>query len=117
MRRTAFLLFTLLALGTMIWAQQPMGFKGTRNATLSEQAKVGTQILPAGQYRITHAMDGAQHIMVFKQGKQEYRVKCNLEPLNEKAKATQFWYQDDASGQRVLQAMVFEGDTVRHVMQ
>jgi hypothetical protein len=117
MRKTALLLLTLLGLGTMIWAQQAAGFKGTRTVTLSEQARVGTELLPAGEYKLTHTMEGAEHIMVFKKGKQEYRVKCNMEPLQAKANNTQFFYRDDASGQRVLEAMVFQGDTVRHVVE
>ncbi len=116
MRKTALLLLTLLGLGTMLWAQQLTGFKGTRTVSLSEQAKVGAQVLPAGEYKVTHTMEGTEHIMVFKQGKQEYRVKCNLQPLTAKADATQAWYEPDASGQRVLQAIVFRGDTVKHVM-
>jgi hypothetical protein len=117
MRKTALLLLTLLGLGTMIWAQQAAGFKGTRTVTLSEQARVGTELLPAGEYKLTHTMEGAEHMMVFKNGKQEYRVKCNMEPLQAKANNTQFFYHNDASGQRVLEAMVFQGDTVRHVVE
>ncbi len=116
MRKTAFLLVMLVGVGVMMWAQQPAGFTGTRTVVLTEQAKAGSQVLPAGEYRVTHAMEGPEHIMVFKQGKQEYRVKCNLEPLNAKAGATQFWYEPDGSGPRVLQAIVFRGDTVKHVM-
>lgn len=116
MRKTAFLSLILLGLGVMVWAQQPAGFKGTRTVVLSEQAKIGTQVLTAGEYKVTHVMEGAEHIMVFKQGKQEYRVKCNLEPLSAKADATQVWYEPDANGARVLQAIVFRGDTVRHVI-
>jgi hypothetical protein len=116
MRKTALLLLTLLSLGVMLWAQGPAGFKGTKTVLLSEQAKVGTQVLAAGEYKVTHEMNGSEHIMVFKQGKQEYRVKCNLEPLNAKADATQFWYEPDGSGPRVLQAIVFKGGTVRHVV-
>ncbi len=116
MRKTALLLLTLLGLGVMLWAQQPAGFKGTRTITLSEQAKVGTQVRAAGEYRVTHVMEGAEHIMVFKQGKQEYRVKCNLVPLSAKADNTQVWYEPDANGARMLQAIVFRGDTVRHEM-
>jgi hypothetical protein len=115
MRKTALLVLTMLALGIMVWAQQPAGFKGTRTVDLTEKAKVGTQILAAGQYRVTHEMEGSEHIMIFKKGKEQYRIKCNLEPLQAKATATQFWYETDASGERVLQAVVFRGDTVRHV--
>ena len=117
MRKTALLLMTVLGLGTMMWAQQAAGFKATRTVMLSEQAKVGTHVLAAGEYRVTHTMEGAEHIMVFKKGKQEYRVKCNMEPLQAKANNTQFFYNNDASGQRVLQAMIFQGDTVRHVVE
>ncbi len=116
MRKTAILLVMLVGVGVMMWAQEPAGFKGTRTVVLTEKAKVGAQVLPAGEYKVTHAMEGSEHIMVFKQGKQEYRVKCNLEPLNAKATATQLWFQPDNSGDRILQAMVFRGDTVRHVL-
>jgi hypothetical protein len=116
MRKTAFLLLTLLGLSVMLCAQQPVGFKAKRTVLLSEQAKVGAQVLPAGEYKVTHVMEASEHIMVFKQGKQEYRVKCNMEPLNAKANQTQFWYESDSSGQRVLQTMVFQGDTVRHII-
>ena len=115
MRKTALLVVTTLALGITVWAQQAGGFKGTRTVDLTEKAKVGAEVLAAGQYRVTHEMEGSEHIMIFKRGKEEYRIKCNLEPLQAKANTTQFWYATDASGERVLQAMVFRGDTVRHV--
>lgn len=114
MRKTALLLLTLLGLGAMAWAQEGAGFKGTRTVMLSEQAKVGTQLLGAGQYKVTHTMEGTEHIMLFKKGKQEYRVKCALKPMDAKATQTQFWFQNEESGPRVLQAIVFQGDTVRH---
>jgi hypothetical protein len=113
MRKTAILLLTIVGLGVALWAQQA-GFRGTRTVVLAEQAKVGAQVLPAGQYRVTHTMEGAEHIMVFKGAKQEYRIKCNLQPLQEKADNTQYYYEH-ASGERVLEAIVFRGDTVRHV--
>ncbi|HEU5335123.1 MAG TPA: hypothetical protein VFU27_04125 [Terriglobales bacterium] len=115
MRKTALLVLTTLALGLMVWAQQPAGFKGTRTVDLSEQAKIGSQVLAKGEYRVTHEMEGSEHIMIFKKGKDQFRFKCNLEPLQAKANATQFWYATDASGSKVLEALVFRGDTVRHV--
>ncbi|HLK33318.1 MAG TPA: hypothetical protein VKT29_09525 [Terriglobales bacterium] len=115
MRKTALLLFTLLGLGMMVRAQQPTGFTGTKMLTLTEQSKVGAQVLAAGEYRVTHTMEGAEHIMIFKKGKQEFRIKCNLEALNAKADATQLWFETDGNGQRVLTAAIFRGDSVRHV--
>lgn len=117
MRKTALLVLTTLALGLMVWAQQPAGFKGSRTVDLSEQARVGTQLLAAGQYRVTHEMEGSEHIMVFKKGKEQFRIKCSLVPLEAKANATQFWYGTDPNGARILEAMVFRGDTVRHVFE
>jgi hypothetical protein len=116
MRKTGLLLLMLLGLGAMMWAQGAAGFKGTRILILSEQAKVGAQVLPAGEYKVAHVMEGSEHIMVFKNGKQEFRLKCTLEPLSAKADNTQTWYEADANGQRVLQAIVFRGDNVKHVM-
>jgi hypothetical protein len=115
MRKTALLLLTVLGLGVMVWAQAPAGFKDTRTVALAETAKVGTEVLPAGEYKVTHVMEGAEHIMIFKARKQEYRIKCNMEPLNAKAKVTQFEYKTE-DGQRVLESMVFQGDTVKHVI-
>ena len=114
MRKTALLLLTVLGLGVTVWAQAPMGFKGTRTVALAEAAKIGTEVLAAGEYKVTHVMEGAEHIMIFKGRNQEYRIKCSMEPLNAKAKVTQFEYKTE-DGQRVMQTMVFQGDTVRHV--
>ena|SRR5690242_10254754 len=116
MRKTALLVLTVLGLGVMLWAQGGAGFKGNRTVVLSEQTKVGAHVLAAGEYKLTHTMEGAEHIMVFKKGKQEYRVQCNLEPLTAKADQTQFWYEPDASGQRTLKVMIFQGDRVRHLL-
>lgn len=115
MRKTALLLLTLLGLGMMVWAEGPTGFKGTKTVVLTEQTKVGAQVLPAGEYKVAHVMEGSEHVLIFKKGKQEYRAKCNMEPLNEKATADQIWF-DSEGGQRLMQAMVFRGDTVRHVI-
>lgn len=114
MRKTALMLLTVFGLGLFLWAQRPMGFTGSRTVILSQDALVGNQILPAGMYKITHQMEGAEHIMIFKQNKKEFRVKCDLEPLTEKAGETRYIYDEEA-GPRVLQSIEFRGDTFRHV--
>jgi hypothetical protein len=114
MRKISVLLITCVGLAAMVWAQE--GFKRTRTVDLTNQAKVGSQVLPAGQYKVSHTMEGAEHVMLFQKGDQQYRVKCNMEPLTQKARATQYFYEH-ATGERVLQAIEFRGDTVRHVFE
>ena len=87
--------------------------------TLSGPTVVGGSLLPAGEYKITHEMQGAEHIMIFKQigGKAEAKAKCNLVPLNEKAKTTEQRYTENAKNERVLVEMTFRGDTSKHVLE
>lgn len=51
---------------------------------------IGGTLVPAGEYSVLHEMQGTNHIMIFKQigGMAEAKAKCNLVPLNEKAKTT-----------------------------
>jgi hypothetical protein len=78
--RTVFLLFIMLGVGLFLWAQQPMiGFTGSRDVTLSQDARVGSETLPAGTYRVTHVMGGSEHVMIFTHNKKAFRVKCTLE--------------------------------------
>jgi len=80
---------------------------------------VGGSLLPAGDYKISHEMQGTEHIMIFKQigGKAEAKAKCNLVPLNEKAKTTEQRYTENAKNERVLVEMTFRGDTAKHVLE
>ena len=94
------------------------GVADVRRFTLSSPTRVGDVLLPQGDYEVRHEMEAENHIMVFKQlGKShpaEARVKCNLVPLQEKAKADQVIYQT-AGNERVLQTLRFKGDLAEHV--
>ncbi len=81
MRKAVLILLAILGFGQFVWAQQPTGFTGSREVVLTQRTFVGNQILPAGTYKVTHVMEGAEHIMIFTQKSKEFRVKCNLEPL------------------------------------
>jgi hypothetical protein len=80
---------------------------------------VGGTLLPSGDYKVTHEMQGSEHIMIFKQmgGKAEAKAKCNLVPLPEKAKQTEQRYTENAKNEHVLVEMTFRGDTSKHVLQ
>ena len=72
-----------------------------------------------GEYKVNHEMQGTEHIMIFKQigGKAEAKAKCNLVPLNAKAKTTEFRYSENAKNERVLTEMQFQGDTSKHILE
>ena len=100
--------------------QNKMGVADTREVTFQNPMRIGTNLLPAGQYKVLHTMEGDNHIMVFKQmnAKQtpiEIRVKCSLVPLAAKADQTQQIFVLNAANERVLHELIFRGDTAKHV--
>jgi hypothetical protein len=101
--------------------QNKFGVADTRNINFENPILVGNVLLSKGEYKITHTMDGDNHIMVFTQqgGKNpvEVKVKCTLVPLTAKAPTTEKLYVMNASNERVLRELVFRGDTAKHVFQ
>ena len=95
-----------------------VGVKTKQEITLSQPTIVGGSLLPAGEYKINHEMQGTEHIMIFKQvgGKAEVKAKCNLVPLNSKASTTEQRFNENAKNERVLVEMQFQGDTSKHVL-
>ncbi len=100
--------------------QNSMGVADTRQIKFDSPMWIGSTLLPAGEYKVLHTMDGNNHIMVFKQmnAKQtpvEVKVKCSLVPLAAKADQSQQIYVLNAANERVLHELVFRGDTAKHV--
>ena len=89
-----------------------------QDITFNAPTVVGGTLLPAGEYKVTHEMQGSEHIMIFKAitGKAEAKAKCNLVPLDQKAKQTEQRYTENAKNERVLIEMQFRGDTSKHVL-
>jgi phage terminase large subunit GpA-like protein len=116
--RVLVIIACVLALGSMVFAgENSMGVRDVSSVTFVAPMRVGAVLLPAGQYVIRHTMEGQEHIMVFQQArsKDEVKVKCTLVPLKTKAEQNQTIYQLNASNERVLQELVFRGDTAKHV--
>ncbi len=100
--------------------QNTMGVADSRQVKFDNPMRIGTNLLPAGEYKVLHTMEGENHIMVFKQmnAKQtpiEIRVKCSLVPLTAKADQTQQIFVLNAANERVLHELIFRGDTAKHV--
>jgi len=110
----------ILLLGIFAFAgQNPMGINDVYWVSFSEKIRVADTVLPSGNYEIRHVMEGAEHIMVFKQigvrKPVEVRAKCTLVPLPEKANETQKIYLLNAANERVLHELIFKGDRAKHV--
>lgn len=110
--------FLVVGSASLFAANNPMGVAPKQEITLTAPTVVGGTLLPAGEYKVLHEMQGTEHIMVFKQinGKAEVKAKCSLVPLNQKAKTTEQHFNENAKNERVLVEMQFRGDTSKHVL-
>jgi hypothetical protein len=112
------LLLCVLVLGSLAMAgENNMGVRDVSRVTFVAPMRVGTAVLPAGDYVVRHTMEGQEHIMVFQRvhSQDEVKVKCTLVPLKEKADQNQTIYELKANNERVLQELVFRGDSAKHV--
>jgi len=111
-----------LLLGTFVAAQQnnPRVADKYQVAFLNP-TRVGDVLLPKGDYKIVHTMEGNTHIMVFTQEgvkhPVETRAKCSLVPLQAKATQARTVYALNANNEQVLLELVFKGETAKHVFR
>jgi hypothetical protein len=115
-----FLPILVLILGLFAVAgTNQMGVADSYRVNFSEPVRVADTLLPRGDYEIRHVMEGQDHIMIFRQLHSskpvEVRAKCTLVPLTAKAPDSQKIYQLNASNERVLHELVFQGDRAKHV--
>lgn len=109
----------ILALSSIVIAgpKNSIGVREVSHVSFAAPVRVGTEVLPAGEYVVRHTMEGQDHIMVFQttQGKSVVKAKCTLVPLGKKAERDQVIYELTSSNVRVLQELEFRGDTAKHV--
>lgn len=101
-------------------ATNSMGIQDVSRVTFVAPIRVGGALLPAGDYLVRHTMTGEEHVMVFESVKTksvEAKAKCTLVPLTKKAAQSTTVYEMNAANERVLQELVFRGDTAKHVFQ
>jgi len=108
----------VLAIAGLAVATDSLVVRDSNRVTFVAPVRIGTNLLPAGEYIVRHIMEGQDHIMVFQpvNGKgPETRAKCTLVPLQEKAVKTTTIYEMNAANERVLQELIFRGETAKHV--
>ncbi|HEU5450372.1 MAG TPA: hypothetical protein VFU76_00210 [Terriglobales bacterium] len=114
-----FALVVILLVATVtLAADQPAGGMAvgqTRNFTLFDAAQVGGTVLPAGQYKVKHTMEGESHVMVFQQidGKATAKVNCKMVQLEKKVSIGGQTFKTE-NNVRVLTSITWKGDTIRH---
>ena len=99
-------------------ADNNLGIKEENRVKFDNPVRIGSANLPAGEYVVRHTMQGEEHVMVFRRqiGNDEFKVKCTLVPLAQKAPQTQTIYEI-AGNDRIVQEMVFRGDKAKHVFE
>ena len=113
------LVVAMCVLGLSVLAgagQNQFGVADTRQVRFDSPIWVGETLLPSGDYKVLHTMQGDTHIMVFQQksGEEEVRVKCTLVPLQAKAERTETAYTLNDQNERVLHGLTFKGDNATH---
>ena len=124
MKKSVLILVSLLLIATVMSFAGAMPKIGEKQIiTFHQPMLLGGTELPAGTYKVTHQMNGEEHIMTFfqtdvnKNKAVEVKVKCNLVPLTEKAKRTETRYKQNAKNQNVLSEITFQGDEAKHVFE
>jgi hypothetical protein len=114
------LLLFLLAAVPFLFSQEQQELRPDwrREVKFHTAVEVGGVAIPAGNYTIRHVPEGKQHIMLFQQNRkpnQQFRVSCMVVMLPEKARQTQQLYNYGPAGGKILVALIFKGEDVRHV--
>jgi hypothetical protein len=117
-RMLSMLLCVLAFVSLAAAGEKALGIRNEYRVTFVAPIRVGTALLPAGDYKILHTMEGQDHIMVFQPVRgnaPDVKVKCTLVPLAQKADHDRTTYELSAGNERVLQELVFRGDRAKHV--
>ncbi len=115
MRKIALLLLGVFLLAVLAVAEGPMVTWKSKDLKLDKSVRAGSVVLPAGDYKVSHMMEGSEHILVMQlRGKnQTFRVACKMQPLQTKATQDEQHYTHEGQ-QAVLTGIVFKGDMYFH---
>jgi hypothetical protein len=113
------LVVCILVVVPLAMAGGDFGVRDTRKIDFtSPMTRVAGTLLLAGEYLVRHTMEGQEHVMVFQSVKHQVpyvKTKCQLVQLGKKADQTRTVSQLNAANEKVLQQLVFAGDTAKHV--
>ena len=110
----------LLSVAVLLNAgQNKFGVADEQKTVFSHSVQVGETLLPKGEYKIRHTMEGAVHVMVFTQLKASNPATAAREVPDcvrrKEDRETYFGYQKSGTNDYLLQEMAFKRDTAKHV--
>jgi len=110
-------LFLLCLSAVAMASENKMGIHDTSRVSFSSSVRVGSTVLPAGEYVVRHTMEGQDHVMNFQRvgNKEVFKVKCTLVPLPKKAQRDETIFEITSGNERVVHELIFSGDTAKHV--
>jgi hypothetical protein len=128
---TVFAALTLLIGISLVVAaeDQPMKVGKTGEIVFTSETQVGDVTLKPGHYRFQHRVDGGDHYVKFTElkmsqdnhaygthitNKEAGEIKCNVEPMQAKAKQTAI-YNDMSGGVERVTRIEIKGENVAHV--
>lgn len=94
-----------------------MGIHDVSRVNFDTPVRIGSTVLPAGDYVVRHTMEGEAHVMSFERlnHKDVFKVKCTLVALPHRAGADQGLYDTTSTNEKILRELIFAGDTAKHV--
>ena len=115
-RKLAIVLAVVSLVAVAALADETMVSWKSKSIKLDDTARAGSVVLPAGEYKVTHEMQGTQHILVMSlagRNKQTFRVPCSMQPLTKAATQNEQHYRYEGK-EKILTGLVFTGDMVFH---
>ena len=113
-------LFVLCVSGLLVAADlNKFGVADQRQVTFYDPVKIGDTVVPPGEYKVLHTMEGDNHIMVFQQqnvskkSQATAKIKCDLKPLEKAADQNLIGYKNEGPN-RTLNFLQFKGDKAVH---
>lgn len=116
-------LFTALIMFSAVFAGasdlNQYGVADEREVSFRNPVVVGSTLLPAGDYKVIHTMQGSDHLMLFrslktKQPTAPVLVPCVLRSLDAAASETIVATRNEG-GRRFLTSLQFKGDLAVHL--
>ncbi len=99
-----------------IASENKLGVREVHRVSFATSVRIGSSVLPAGDYIVRHSMEGQDHFMSFEgiRSKEVVKVKCTLVPLEKKA-AVDTKVFENAGNEKVVHELIFSGETAKHV--
>ncbi len=110
-------IFVLLISVCAIASDNKLGIREVTHVQFDAPTRIGSVVLPVGEYTIRHSMEGQEHVMAFQRdrSKDVFKVKCTLVKLSQKADQDQKVFELTSGNEKVLRELIFRGDTAKHV--